>query len=168
MMRKLVDLSAVLLAVSGCVMVNPSDVQISASPVPVVVGEPRPAVPETAYAHGLRKVLRQQETVAKEFSKRDWHELSQEANDWAAYTRELQGYAHTSADPARFRRYCDQLLQQIRRIDDAAARRDGPGCEQAIRGCDPILNQLSRDFPTAIVPAAPAPRPSPPAPNYVP
>lgn len=153
MMRAAFSVLLTLAVTSGCVVVNPSEVHVSASPGPVVVDVPRPTVGQTPYAHALHKVLHQQERLSKPLAERDWKEVADEAGDWISYTRELNGYAETTANPARFRRYCEQLLGQLTALRDAGLRHDAVACQQAIRACDPSLQQLSREFPTVIAPA---------------
>src|SRR5690606_18905068 len=115
--------TAALLAGSGCVMVNPGDVQMG-SPSPMAVFKPKPSDPVTPYGPALERVLNQQHKVLKEIRRGDWVEVEDEASDWVEQVRVLNGYAGTSHDPQRFRAYCEQLLVQIQAIRRAAAYGD--------------------------------------------
>ena len=132
-MRMLILLPVSALALSGCVMVNPSNVSVTGFGSQSSSSK-APATPRTAYADALEKVIGQQEKVAHELGKRDWEELDEEANDWVEYTRTLLGYADTSHDPQLFRQYGDELLAATREVQRAAGQRDpsplpqGPGC----------------------------------------
>jgi hypothetical protein len=143
---------------SGCVMVNPSNVHVFASPGPAVVPAPSQTVPHTPYGDALERAIKQEERVVKELQKQDWKDLAKESAEWTRRLRILSGYADTSADPAKFRRYCERMLEQTQLIQDAALRYDAAGCQDAIRTIDPLLSQFTRDFPVAVPPAA---RPAP-------
>jgi len=148
-------LCAAILACVGCVTVNPSNVHVSGSigsSHPPGTAAPAASVREPAYAPALRKVIHQQEKVAKELQKRDWPELLDESNDWIKYTRALIGYADTSHDPVKFRQRADALLAATEAIRRAAGQHDGNACQRALNACDMPLNQLCRDFPLAITP----------------
>lgn len=154
-------LVSILFAGSGCVMVNPGDVRVG-GPAPIEVGSPKPSEPKTAYGPMLQKVIAQQDKVLKQLRRGNWSQVVDEAGDWTEYVRTLNGYAGTSHDPARFHAYCEQLLVHTQTARDAGVRNDAIRCEQAIRACDPILNQFSRDFPISAV-APPVARPAQPA-----
>jgi hypothetical protein len=134
-----------MLASAGCVIVNPHEVSVSASPVPVYVGSPKPYDRQDDYHSRIKHVLRQQAKVAKELEKRKWKEVVDEAGDWAEYTRTLNGYSELSRDPKRFRQCCGQLLTEIEQLRSAALQHNSAACERALRACDPLLDQLSRD-----------------------
>jgi hypothetical protein len=150
-------------AMAGCVIINPGDVQVATSPSPAVVATPRPSAARTAYGPTLERVLRQQGKVIDELQQRDWKDVLDEASDWTEQIRVLSGYAHATHDPVRFQAYCDRLLAQTQAIREAALRRDPVRCHGAIHGCDAVLDQLSREFPTHVGPtASPAPPYPPP------
>jgi hypothetical protein len=161
--RILPGITALLVSGSGCVMVNPGDVRV-ASPAPSSVGHPK-ATPEpmTAYGPELQRVMAQQHKVLKEFRKGHISKVADEAGKWTEQVRVLDGYAGASHDPARFQGYCQQLLVQTQAVRDAAVREDSLRCDQALRACDPILNNFSRDFPTSAIAPPAAPRPARPA-----
>lgn len=147
------------LLLTGCVVVNPANVSVGG-----VLGSPEyrpaagadPTVRETAYAHDLRKVIRQQDGVVKALQKHDWEELTDEATDWSKYTRILMGQAETSHDPGRFRRQTNELLSAQGELLQAAHRRDAARCEAALSRCGRLLDRLSIDFPQTV----PAHRPT--------
>jgi len=146
-------LSIVFVALSmsgwaGCVIVNPAEVQVSASPTPLVVTGPGPSKPYTPYGPALERVLKQQSHLLKKVQKRDWKEVEDETADWTEYIRVLSGQADTSYDPRGLRGYCDQLLARMGAVREAAIRRDAIACERAIHACDPTLDRLARAFPT--------------------
>jgi len=134
------------LGMSGCVVVHPTNVSLTGIGSPAS-RHPDEPVTETPYADALRKVERQQHRVAHELEKGDWKELADEAGDWLEYTRELLGYANSSHDPARFRKYTTQLLAHVRRFRSAAYERNAEACRRALAACDPILDDFFRDFP---------------------
>jgi len=144
----------VMLTTTGCIIVNPSEVSLSASPVPIVVASAEPSEPQTPYGPALKRVIHQQHKVVEALDECDWAEVIDEAGDWTEYIRVLSGYADTTHDRALFRQCCDQLLAQIKQIRDAAIRRDAVRCQTAIRGCDPIMDKLSREFPVTRAAAA--------------
>jgi len=159
---------AALLACAGCVTVNPSNVHVSGilgSSNPPATASPSATPREPAYAHALRKVIRQQDKVAKELERRDWPELVDESGDWVAYSRSLIGYADTSHDPAKFRQRANALLAATQALRRAAGQRDARACKRALEACDPPLDQLCRDFPLVITPTRQAPRQTTPAHN---
>ena len=154
---------AALLSCGGCVTVNPSNVHVSGilgSSSPPAPASPAAGVREPAYAHALKKVIHQQEKVAKELERRDWSELADESNDWIEYVRSLIGYADTSQNPAKFRQRANALLSATQALRRTAGQRDARACERALEACDPPLNQLCRDFPLVVTPARQAPRPT--------
>src|SRR5690606_38581453 len=104
--------ASALLAGSGCVMVNPGDVQMG-SPSPMAAFKPKQSDPVTPYGPSLERVLNHQHKVLKEIRKGDWVKVEDEASEWVEKVRVLNGYAGTSHDPQRFRTYCEQLLVQI-------------------------------------------------------
>lgn len=136
-----------LLLSTGCLIVNPSDVSVTASPVPLVVASPEPSEPQMPYGPALSRVIRQQDKVTGALVESDWEDLIDEAGDWTRYVRQLSGYADTTHERALFRKHCDRLLAQINQVRDAAIRRDTARCQAAIRDCNPILDELSREFP---------------------
>jgi len=145
-----------VIALAGCVVVNPSNVSVSG--FNSARGD---SPPEAPYASSLQKVIRQQQKVAAAVAERDWNEVTDKTTDWMQYARTLLGYANTSHDPARFRAYCNDLLKAIEAIHGAAARQDARSCQQALRSCDPILDRFSADFPLVMPagqPAAPPPQ----------
>ena len=156
---------AVAMSGTGCVLVETPSVRVG------VVGSPEPradapASPTAPYARALQSVVRQQDEVAEQLRDRDWEDLMDEADDWVERVRELSGYAETSHNPARFRRQCDKLLAATEAVRRAARSRDPQACRRAIDACDPLLDQLVRDFPLTGSPrpqptAAAPPRPSP-------
>ena len=155
-----------LLAYAGCVTVNPSNVHVSGilgSSAPPATASPAATPRESAYAHALKKVIHQQDKVAKELERRDWSELVDESGDWVEYTRSLIGYADTSHDPTRFRQHANKLLAATQAVRRAARQRDARACERALEACDPPLDQLCRDFPLTVSPARQAPRRTGPA-----
>jgi hypothetical protein len=99
-------------------------------------------------------VLRQQYKVIEALEQRDWEDVSDETGDWTEYVRVMSGYADTTHDRKLFREYCDQLLIQFKHIRSAAIVRDARRCSEAIRACDPILDNLSREFPVTVAAAA--------------
>jgi|KBSSwiStaDraftv2_1062776.scaffolds.fasta_scaffold667101_1 hypothetical protein len=137
--------SCALLVSAGCVIVQPHDVHVAASPVPFFVGSPEPSDPQDRYHTQIHRVQRQQAKVAKELEKQKWKNVVEEAGDWTEYTRTLNEYAELSRDPKHFRQCCGQLLTQIEQLRSAAFRHDAVACEKALRACDPLLDQLSRD-----------------------
>src|SRR4029079_5222196 len=141
---------AALLSIScGCVVVNPKgDVKMSALPDSFALWKHDGSTNKTTYGPTLRRVQEQQDKVVKKLQRQDWTGLVKETNTWTDDVRTLSGYANTTPDPNRFRTYCDQLLAQTQAIRDAALHQDPIACNNAVRGCDPVLNQLSRDFPT--------------------
>jgi hypothetical protein len=164
-------LVAVLYGGAGCVMVNPGEMHVG-SPVPGTVRTPKPTPePMTAYGPKLQRVIEQQDKVLKELRKGHFSKAADLAGEWMEDVRVLNGYAGASHDPARFQAYCGQLLARTQTVRDAAVRNDSVRCEEAIRSCDPVLNDFTRDFPmSAIAPPAAAPRPpkaasSPPPPR---
>lgn len=154
-------LCAVLLVCIGCVTVNPSNVHVSgilgSSSSPATAG-PASSSREPAYAPALRKVIQQQDKVAKELQRRDWSELADESGDWVEYTRALIGYADTSHDPAKFRQRTDALLAATQALRRAAGRHDARACQRALEACDAPLDLLCRDFPLVIAPHRSSPR----------
>jgi hypothetical protein len=157
---------AASLACAGCVTVNPSNVHVSGilgSSTPPATESPAATPREPAYAHTLRKVIHQQDKVAKELERRDWSELVDESGDWVEYTRSLIGYADTSHDPTRFRQHANKLLAATQAVRRAARQRDARACERALEACDPPLDQLCRDFPLTVSPARQAPKRTGPA-----
>lgn len=145
----------------GCVTVNPSNVHVSgfiSSPTPPAPTSPSASAREPAYAPALRKVIGQQEKVAKELQRRDWEELVDESNDWVKYSRALIGYADTSHNPPQFRRRADALLAATEAVRRAAARHDARACQRALDACNVPLDQLCREFPMVIDSGRPAPR----------
>jgi hypothetical protein len=150
MRSKVFNLMTLLfLPAAGCVIVNPGEVQFSASPSPIQIVTPSRSDGETPYAGQLKRAIRQQDTVRKELDKRDWEELMDETSDWMEYVRVLNGYAETTSNPRPFRDCCSRLLSRMESLHAAALRRDAQACETALRGCDPLLDQLSRDYPLA-------------------
>jgi hypothetical protein len=147
-------MGVVLLASSGCLIVNPSEVSLTASPAPLIVTTPEPSEPQTAYGPALTRVIRQQDKVVAALNECDWEDVIDEAGDWTEYVRVLSGYADTTHDRALFRECCDQLLSQIKQIRDSAIRRDFVRCQAAIRSSDPILDKLGREFPVTRAAAA--------------
>ena len=138
-----------LLTCVGCVTVNPSNVHISGilgSSPPRATASSAATSREPAYAPALRKVIHQQEKVAKELQRRDWPELLDESNDWVEYTRALIGYADTSNNPATFRRRADALLAATQTLRRAASHHDSRACQRALEACDRPLDQLCRDL----------------------
>lgn len=157
-MRHLAIVALFLSTGTGCVIVNPRNVQVGGS-YDGGVARVRENPGEAPYAAALHRVLRQQRRVADEFQQQDWNDLADESNDWASYTRVLAGYADTTNDPRRFRSYCDQLLAQSEAMRTGAVRRDPMMCDRALRGSDPILNRLSQEFPTQVNQAQASPPP---------
>jgi hypothetical protein len=149
-------LTGVLIASTGCVLVDTPDVRVGvlSSPFPRAV---EPADPTPTYAQALHRVIRQQEEVASQLAQHDWAELEDEASDWITDIRMLNGYAGAAHDPDQFRAYCDKLLLEAQTLRSAARRHDEAGCRQAIDACDPLLDEMSRTFPLA---AADAPAPT--------
>jgi hypothetical protein len=144
----------------GCVMVNPSNVHmggVMASPSPSEPGSASPSLRETAYASALKRVAHQEEKVVKQLQERDWEDLLRECGTWMEDARKLVGYADTSQDPPKFRQYGNELLVAIEGVRTAAQAHDATGCQAAIRRCDPVLNEFSRDFPLTVLPARSAP-----------
>lgn len=169
----ILGISMILPVATGCVVVNPSgDVHFTPSSWKFWEPSPPPTQARTAYAPHLQRVVHQQEKIVKVLNKRQWDSVVDEATDWTEYVRVLSGYADTTHDPARMRRYCDQLLAQIRSLRSGALTRNVTRCDQSLQACDPILNALTRDFPTTVplVPARPEPsRPAPgPSPSQAP
>lgn len=147
MLRRIVaGIVPVLLAVSGCVLVNPGEVRLG-SPAPAVVVSPTPSGSMTPYGHALHRVIQKQDEVLTDVRKHKWSHVAEGASEWMGHVRTLSGYANTTHAPARFRQYCDQLLVQVQAVRDAALCKDRARCEAAFRACDPTLNGLSRDFP---------------------
>ena len=151
--------AAAALVCAGCVVVNPSNVNVSG----FSSGRGDSGPPATPYAAALRDVTRQQEAVRTEINDRDWIEAGEEIDDWVQYTRKLIGYAETSRDPARFRAYGNELLAAIERLRQAVQRQEPRGSLEALRACDPILNRFSRDFPLTASAGPPPPDRKPPA-----
>ena len=139
--------SILLLAITGCLIVNPAEVSLTASPMPLIVTSPKASEPQTPYGPALTRVIRQQEKLIEAVDDLDWSDVIDEAGDWTRYVRVLSGYADTTHDRALFRECCDQLLLGIRQVRDAGIRRDSIRCQAAIRGCDPVLDKLGREFP---------------------
>jgi hypothetical protein len=150
---------------SGCVVVNPKgDVHMSPWPESWNLGGKKKN--QTAYGPSLDTVVKQQDKIVKKLQKQDWTGLLDDTTKWTQDVRELQTYANTTYDPARFHQYCDNLLVQTQTIRDAALRQDPVACNAALHNCDPILDRMSRDFPTNVTviaspPPAPAPAPMP-------
>ncbi len=138
--RLLATVSALICA--GCVVVNPSNVSVSAFD-----SGPSNAPPATPYASALQTVTKQQSAVRAEVDAQDWAEANDEIDDWVTDTRKLMGYADTSHDPGRFRAYGNELLTAIERLRQAVARHDARASRTALSACDPVLNKFSRDFP---------------------
>lgn len=135
-----------LLVSSGCVIVNPSDVHMAASPSPIVIGHPRPSEGLTSYSGAVQRTVRQQAKVVKELQDRDWNDLVDETGDWMEDIHMLSTYAEQTNSPDRFRACCDALLTHAQALRSSAMRADANGCEQAIRRSDPYITALSRDF----------------------
>jgi len=154
---------SVFVVAGGCVIVNPADVQISASPAPFTIKHDD-SKHYTPYGRALERVIRQQDKVIKELNKGKWEHVVDETGDWTEQVRALNGHAGHSSDPPKFRRYCEQLLGHTQAARNAAMRADAAGCDRAIRACDPILNQFSRDYPVVYErsPATPPPNAPPP------
>ena len=87
-----------LLATTGCLIFNPSEVSLTASPMPVVVTTPEPSEPQMPYGPPLTRVIRQQDKVLEALDECDWSDVIDEAGDWTEYVRVLSGYADTSHD----------------------------------------------------------------------
>ncbi len=153
-------LAVLISPLAGCVIVNPGELQVSASPSPRVVSSPGHGEARTAYGPALERVLRQEQKVIDELQQRDWNDVLEETSEWTEQVRSLSGYASTTHDPARFRAHCDRLLAQIQGIRDAALRQDPVACHGAIHSCDPVLDRLSREFPSRQVPVASVPPPA--------
>jgi len=146
---------AILLVCVGCVTVNPSNVHVSGSigsSSPRAMATPVVSLHEPAYAPTLRKVIHQQEKVAKELQRRDWPELLDESNDWVEYSRALIGYADTSHNPVKFRQRVDALLAATEALRRTVGQHDIRTCQRALDACNAPLDQLCRDFPLVIVP----------------
>lgn len=99
------------------------------------------------YAKPLKTVSVQQAEVARKLAKRDWEDLVEESSDWITCARELSGYAGTSHDPGLFLACCDELVQQIQLLRQAAIRRDAAAAQEALGACDAPLNRLTMSFP---------------------
>src|SRR5690606_36030716 len=78
---------------SGCVIVNPGRVEVSASPKPLVVGAREEPPPATAYGPALERVRKQQANIIDELQQRDWSDVLEEASKWTEQVRTLTGYA---------------------------------------------------------------------------
>lgn len=144
---------------AGCVMINPSDVNLGAvmaSPSPSDPGSASSSTRETPYASALKRVIHQEEKVVKQLQERDWEDLLEACSSWMADTRKLVGYADTSQDPQRFRQYGNELLVAIEGVRTAAQAHDAASCQAAIRRCDPLLDRFVRDFPLSAVRDRPA------------
>jgi len=142
---------------AGCFKadVRVPDVQIN---TPSEYGGSSPRERRTPYARELEKVIRQQSNGAKNLQKRDWEELSDALGDWTKSTRKLMGQANTSANPARMKEYCTQLLGEIQILQGAAQARDAKAAQAALDRTGPWLNRLSSEFPLKEpVPGAPSP-----------
>ncbi len=138
-----------LLACTGCVVVNPSNVRVSGFNSDRADSGP----PATPYASTLQSVIEQQSAVRTELDARDWVEAGEEIDDWVTDTRKLMGYADTTHDPRLFRAYCNELLAAFEPLHRAVARQDPVAARERLEACNPILNKLSRDFPlTATTP----------------
>jgi hypothetical protein len=165
---------AAFLSIScGCVVVNPKgDVKMSALPESFAFWKHSSSSGKMPYASTLRRVVDQQDKVVKKLQRQDWTGLVNETNTWTDDIRTLSGYANTTPDPNRFRIYCDQLLAQTQAIRDGALHQDPIACNNAVRGCDPVLNRMASDFPTegpvmVASPASPAPPPGSPTRSQV-
>ncbi|HSW47206.1 MAG TPA: hypothetical protein VLM89_16705 [Phycisphaerae bacterium] len=146
-----------LLWLTGCLAVNPSNVNVNVGGF----GSPRrDTPPRTPYASALRDAIEQQGAVRVQLNDGDWADAADEVNDWLQYTRTLLGHAETSHDPAKFRAYGNELLAAIERLRQAIARHDMRASQDALRACDPILDKLSRDFPLTAPSPCPAASPS--------
>ncbi len=107
------------------------------------------------YAYELDKVLRQQNTVARELAKRDWDELADELGDWRTYIRRLAGIADTTDDPRTLRELCGQLSTCVEEMWRGQRNRSVADVEKALDAAVPTLDRLSAEFPLA-EPAPPA------------
>lgn len=101
----------------------------------------------TPYAAELDDVLRQQKTVERELSRRDWEELADEIGDWRKQVHRLNGVADTTRDPDRMRHHCGNLLNDIGDMVRASRNRDAKAVGQALDKAAPTLDALSREFP---------------------
>lgn len=157
---------------TGCVSVHTPDVSVDVSD-PVTAwhrnnsssdsGKPERAgrVKYTPYAKTLDRVIRQQTRVNAKYSKRDWKDLEEEADDWVADVRTLSGYATASHNPDKYRAYSGQLLEAVEGVKRTARDRDADKCRVALDHADKMLDQFTKSFPqTEPIDAPPAEQPA--------
>ena len=165
----LASVSLLTLAV-GCVSVKTPDVSVDVmDPVNAYKRtessskevEPAKRLRYTPYANTLERVNRQQVRVNEKFNKRDWEDLEEEAGDWIADIRALNGYASTSHDPEKFRTLASQLLEAVQDLKSAAGARNADRCRGDLESADRILNQFSKAFPLTEPADAPPSEPRP-------
>lgn len=148
---------------SRCVSVERPDTSVKVGLTSVKLPESKSKNTETApYAKPLKKVSAQQSNVARKLAERDWEDLVEESSDWITCTRELSGYAGTSHDPGLFLACCDELVQQIQLLRQAAIQRDAAAAQEALGACDAPLNRLTMSFPVIEVRSDQAATASPP------
>ncbi|MDM8007271.1 MAG: hypothetical protein QUV05_14120 [Phycisphaerae bacterium] len=168
----LILLASVLVLAVGCVSVKTPDVSVdvmdpvnaykrhessSKEPEPA----PAPKLRYTPYASTLERVNRQQVRVTEEFTKRDWEDMEDEAQDWAADVRALNGYASVSHNPEKYRELASKLLDAVQKVKNAARAHDAAMGQHALDEADAILNQFSKTFPLTESADNPPPEPRP-------
>lgn len=147
----------------GCVSVERPGTSVKVGLTSVAFPDSKSDDREAApYAKPLKRVSVQQAEVAKKLAERDWEDLVEESSEWIARARELSGYAGTSHDPGLFLACCDELVQQIQSLRQAAIRRDAAAAEEALGACDAPLNRLTMRFPVTDTPPDQAAVASPP------
>lgn len=154
----MLPLVGILALAVGCVSVKTPDVSVdvmdpvnaykrhessSKEPEPA----PAPRLRYTPYAATLERVNRQHIRVSEEFTKRDWEDLEDEAQDWMADVRALLGYAPVSHNPEQYRNLAGKLMDAVHDVRTAARAHDAEKCRKALDSADSILNQFTKTFP---------------------
>lgn len=107
------------------------------------------------YAAALDRVVQQQVRVQHELERRDWSELSDELSNWQQQIRRLAGVADSSHDPQRLRDHCTTLSDHLQLMRQAERARDAEALWDTLEAVDPVLTQISHEFPLT-APNAPA------------